>query len=198
MMSPKEFASFLLHEIGERRVHEAELIALEAIGQMVEAEAKKVIGTYEFDWPQLAEPTQADRERKGYAPNEPLLRTGELRAAIEHQVDAHGRFVEIGVPEGVPHSGTGATVGDIATWQEFGTATIPPRPFLGPALYYLLGNGAIQQVVQETVGAAIASNMLDHELFEVALEAIHSIIRTIEIPFKMAERNDEEKRRDDQ
>ena len=44
-------------------MHGAKLLALEAIGQMVEAEAKHVIGTFEFDWPQLAETTQRDRER---------------------------------------------------------------------------------------------------------------------------------------
>lgn len=194
MMTPKEFASFLLHEIGERRVHDAELLALEAIGQMVEMEAKRTIGTYEWDWPQLAESTQHDRERKGYDPNEPLLRTGELRNAIEHQVIPEDLAVEIGVPAGEPHSGTNADVGEIGMWQEFGTATIPPRPFLGPSLYYLLGNGAIQEVIKQTVGAAVAGNRLDHATLEVVWEALKSLGNIAKMPIEMAERNKEETR----
>jgi phage gpG-like protein len=48
-----------------------------------------------------------------------LLRTGELRDSIHHDVT---ELV--------------ATIGstsEIAEWQEFGTERIPPRPFLGPA-----------------------------------------------------------------
>jgi hypothetical protein len=190
--TPEAFAKFLLHEIGDHRVHEAELIALEAIGQMVEAEAKRTIGTYDFDWPQLAESTQQDRERKGYEANEPLLRTGELRDAIEHQVDQHEMSVEIGVPAGEPHSGTGATVGEIGMYQEFGTATIPPRPFLGPSLFYLLGNGAIQEVVKQTVGAVIAGNRLDHATLELVREVLKSLGNIAKMPIDTAERNQTE------
>lgn len=92
--------------------------ALEHAAVIVETEAKRVIGTYEArpEWPDLAEATKADRVRQGYAENEPLLRTGEMRDSIEHNVD--GRVAHVGSND------------DKAVWQELGTRTIPPRSFL--------------------------------------------------------------------
>ena len=191
-MDIPQFCEFLVRQLGQRRLHDAKLLALDAIGAMVEAEAKKAIGTYDFDWPQLTESTQHDREREGYAPNEPLLRTGELRDAIEHQVDAHEMSVEVGVPAGMPHSGSEADVGEIATFQEFGTATIPPRPFLGPALFYLLGNGAIQEVVKQTVGAAVTGNRLDLSTIELAEDILRSLGRIAHMPADLAAKNQDE------
>jgi hypothetical protein len=45
---------------------------------MVCTEAKRVIGTYDYDWPQLSPETLA---RKFF--NTPLLETGEMRDSIE-------------------------------------------------------------------------------------------------------------------
>jgi phage gpG-like protein len=94
--------------------------ALETIGKLVQHEAQRVIGTYDYGWPQLAEATQADRVRKGFPANEPLLRTGEMERSIEHKVE--GRTVHIGSDN------------DKALWHELGTRTIPPRPFLSGAM----------------------------------------------------------------
>lgn len=87
--------------------------------EVVEAEAKRVIGTYDYGWPQLAESTQEDRSRKGFAANEPLLRTGDMRDSIKHTVDGDVGYVFSNDP--------------IAKWQELGTAKIPPRSFLAGA-----------------------------------------------------------------
>src|SRR5580704_13969933 len=93
--------------------------------QMIEERAKNAIGTYEFDWPQLAQSTQEKRVRKGYTANEPLLRAGHLKHSIGHVVG---------------HEGFGTVVGYVGTndpngkYHEFGTGRIPPRPFLGPAM----------------------------------------------------------------
>lgn len=54
----------------------AEEAVLEKACVMVEKEAKDVIGTYRYDWPQR----QEQRASLGYAANEPLLRDGTLRA----------------------------------------------------------------------------------------------------------------------
>jgi hypothetical protein len=77
------------------------------------------MGTYDYDWPQLAESTQRERERLGFAANEPLLRTGDLRESIEYTVLPREAAVEIGSND------------KIAVYQELGTSRIPPRSFLG-------------------------------------------------------------------
>lgn len=83
--------------------------------KIVETEAKRVIGTYDYGWPPLAPSTLARK-----AADTPLLETGEMRASIEHQVQGKSGFV--------------GSNDDKAVWQELGTSRgIPPRSFLGGA-----------------------------------------------------------------
>ena len=77
------FAEFCARELGPDVEHAKEE-ALEIGAKAIQHEAKRVIGTYSFDWPQLAPSTQADREKQGYAANEPLFRTGQMRNSIEY------------------------------------------------------------------------------------------------------------------
>lgn len=101
---------------------------LETVGLRIEEEAKEEIGYYQRSdvgpfaaWAELAPSTKKDRVRRGFPENEPLLRTGKLRDSIGHKV-----------------TGDGVAVGsdlDIALWQEMGTETIPPRPFLRVAAW---------------------------------------------------------------
>lgn len=111
-----DFALFMggLAAIVERNKHEG----LEKAARIVEDEAKRVIGTYDArpTWKQLAEVTQEERSRKGFSPNEPLLRTGTLRDSIQHTV--RDDEAQIGSNE------------DRAVAQELGTSKIPPRSFL--------------------------------------------------------------------
>ena len=106
--------------------HEMEHHALEKVGVIVEKRAKEKIGEYQVQtgpfeaWKELADYTKADRVNKGFSENDPLLRTGDLRDSIGHQV--HGSEVDIG------------SASDIAVYQELGTIKIPPRSFLGGAL----------------------------------------------------------------
>lgn len=95
--------------------------ALEHAGKIVEEEAKRVIGTYDYGWPQLAETTQAQREKLGYSPNEPLLREGDLRASISHYIDK---------PEHACYVGSDS---QIMVYQALGTSRIPPRDPIGGA-----------------------------------------------------------------
>ncbi|WP_337021823.1 phage virion morphogenesis protein [Pantoea anthophila] len=91
----------------------------------IEETAKEEIGIYQpaygpFDaWAPLAESTKADRVRRGYSEDEPLLRSGELRDSIESEVVGLAAIV--------------GTKSEIGLWQEVGTSHIPPRPFIGPA-----------------------------------------------------------------
>src|SRR6266567_1055094 len=91
--------------------------ALEKAAVIVEEEAKRVIGTYDYGWPPLAESTLAHK-----AADTPLLETGEMRDSIEHTV-THEK-AEIGSND------------DKALWQELGTVKIPPRSFLAGALQH--------------------------------------------------------------
>ena len=109
----------------EVAIHTAANAALERIATKIEKTAKSEFGVYQpavgaFDeWAELAESTQTERERLGFTPNDPLLRTRGLRDSIEHRVG--DLEAEIGSDS------------DIMVYQEFGTERIPPRPVLGPA-----------------------------------------------------------------
>jgi len=95
---------------------------LEKAAEIVENEAKRVIGTYDYGWPQLSESTQEQREALGYSPNEPLLRDGtHIRDTIEHAVDD------------MEHASYVGSNSKIAVYQELGTSRIRPRSFLGGA-----------------------------------------------------------------
>jgi phage gpG-like protein len=113
--------------------------ALEEAAQLVEKRAKEVIGTYDLGWPQLAESTQKEREARGFSPNEPLLRTGDLQRSIEHSV-------------GHDEARVGSNL-DVAVWQELGTKRIPPRSFLmgtaveqEPKIREILGEGVCKKL----------------------------------------------------
>lgn len=129
-----------------RGVPNATQKALVKIGKKVERAAKDKIGHYqsasgEFAaWVQLEDATQAARARMGFTPNDPLLRTGELYGSISHIVERAS-------------AGWTLTLGsdiNLGLWQEMGTRTIPPRPFIGPAMF------ENEQYSQDVLAQAIA------------------------------------------
>lgn len=97
---------------------------LEYAGQVVEDEAKRLIGTYDYDprWPELADATKKDRVDQGFPENDPGLRTGEMRDSIHHHVDRPRHTVHIGSDN------------DHLVWFELGTVHQPPRTVLKGAL----------------------------------------------------------------
>lgn len=125
---------------------------LKKVGKTLEKDAKAIIGEYQTEnmgpfppWKQLAESTVDDRVRKGYAPDEPLLRTGDMRDSIESTVE--GLEVAVGSDS------------KIALYQEMGTTRgIPPRPFLSLALV----RG--QDKIKEKLGAAIVYRIAGQKL----------------------------------
>lgn len=102
-----------------------EKVILKKAAEIIQKDAKARIGTYQDGmgpfpaWANLAESTVDDRIRKGFAPEDPLLRTGEMRNSIG--VLIAGNEAIIGTPDAV------------ALHHEMGTSRMPPRPFLGPA-----------------------------------------------------------------
>lgn len=146
-MSLAGFAAFAT-ALGAELVHRRHK-ALEEAAKLVETEAKRVIGTYDYNWPPLAESTKRDRVAKGFAEDEPLLRTGEMRDSIEHTVT----MKTIAADEAQIGSNN-----DKAVWQELGTSHIPARSFLAGAAAHkekeivaLLGHHVEQVLLGGTV-----------------------------------------------
>jgi phage gpG-like protein len=125
MATLEEAARLLMHIAVE--IPMVEHAALERAAIIVETEAKRVIGTYDYDWPQLQAKTVA-RKANG---NTPLLETGEMRDSIEHKVGEHEAHV--------------GSNNQKAVYQELGTSRIPPRSFLmGAAMH------KERQIVEDT------------------------------------------------
>jgi hypothetical protein len=139
--SVAEFCSFLNERMVE--VQAGFLTTLTEIGSIIESDSKGRIGSYHAQvgpfpmWDELADSTKTERLAKGYSDDEPLYREGDLQNSISKE--ATPWLVLVGVKNGIPSRGK-AEMADIAIWQEFGAARkgiphIPPRPYLGPALY---------------------------------------------------------------
>ncbi|MGN6536410.1 MAG: hypothetical protein ACTHKQ_11865 [Mesorhizobium sp.] len=130
----------------------AEKAALKAAGEIVQAEAKAEIGTYQdaagpfAAWAPLAEATKTDRAKQGFTPDDPLLRTGEMRDSIGLVVEGHEAHV--------------GSNDDKAVWQELGTTKgIPPRSFLGGAA--VRKSAEVRDVIgREIVGALVGEETL--------------------------------------
>lgn len=108
----------------------AEKRGLEKAAVIIETEAKRVIGTYDYGWTPLAPSTVAQKANG----DTPLLESGAMRDSIEHVVHATKAYV--------------GSNSDIAVFQELGTANIPARSFLGGAAVHK-GKEAAHAVVGE-------------------------------------------------
>ena len=120
---------------------------IERAARLVQREAQESIGEYQpaappfAAWSPLAQSTVEDKVAKGFAPpDNPLLRTGAMRASIEYNTAAGPRGAEAEIGSNLAH----------AVYQEMGTPTIPPRSFLGSAaarraadIVRILGGGAV-------------------------------------------------------
>jgi HK97 gp10 family phage protein len=108
--------------------------AMEKVGELIENTAKAAIGDPHngMQWPPLKPETIA-RKANG---DTPLLETGELRDSIEHKVLSHNH-VAIGTND--PR----------AVFHEYGTRSIPPRPFLWGAWEH------VEHKVKEIVGHGV-------------------------------------------
>jgi phage gpG-like protein len=123
------FSSFALHlgvivAANEIKTHESLKVATEYLEKKIKDRFGNYLRTDEgaFEkWKELAPATKADRVRKGYTPNDPLLRSGELRDSIQSEV--RGLEAVIGSDS------------DIMVWQELGTSRIPARSVLGAEAY---------------------------------------------------------------
>jgi len=147
MLSFNEFAAFLEGSVA--RIEPGLVENTEVLMEAVVADARAMFGTYQPGWAPLAASTLADKTAKGFSPpDNPRLRTGEDRDSVHAEVEAD----LFGV------TGIVGSERKINMWQELGTARIPPRPVLGPAMVkvypvaeFLFGNFAMSLL---TPGAA--------------------------------------------
>ncbi len=127
---------------------EAEHHGLTKGAELIETEAKALIGQEREAWPALADSTVAQKQAKGQtgriSSTDPLYATGELRATIGHTVN--GRTALIGTPD------------PVGVFQEFGTTKIPARSFLGAAAFRK--GEAAAKAIGETVQHAVAGRKL--------------------------------------
>jgi hypothetical protein len=125
MMTFEQFAEQLAKSATQVRP-ELEIAAAK-IGEIEKKIAVEKIGREDNGWPPLAESTIAEKERLGFtgkiSGTDPLLRTGEMRASITFEVTPTPVGVDLVLGSADP----------VAKYQELGTATIPPRPFLATA-----------------------------------------------------------------
>ena len=143
-MSLEGFITHLGAALTHTKKHEHH--ALEHAAKIVEAEAKREIGHYQNQagpfttWPELADRTQNERSKAGFSPNDPGLRSGQMRDSIEHKV---------GDLEAVVGSND-----DHLVWFELGTNKQPPRSVLGMAavhkgaeVAHVIGQGVVKSLV---------------------------------------------------
>lgn len=162
-MAEREFSSltsFCLHFATlELAVHKAEHHALEKVARLIEANAKSRIGHYQGEeggfpaWADLADSTESEKAKLGYPVDAPLLREGDLRDSIEHEVNGSLRHLEAII----------GSKSDIAEYQEFGTDRIPPRPFIGPAAF------SQKHKIQKILGEALIEGLVGGESIHKSL-----------------------------
>jgi hypothetical protein len=135
---------------------------IEKACEMVCAEAKRVLGTYDYGWVQLSPATLASKMA-----DTPLLETGELRDSIEW----HSEKLE----------GWVGSNSEKAVWQELGTANaahpIPPRSFLVGAAQEM--EGRIHTMAAKAVVSVLRGGGLHGpdmmELLHVLKDAAHRL-----------------------
>lgn len=145
-----EFERFLTNVISREKVHNEATLSVAAT--YIEEEAKRKFGIKQdpvgpFNgWKDLAEATQEDRIQKGYEPNNPLYRTGDLMNSIHHKVE--GNEAVVGSDD------------ERMVWQELGTPDakhpIPPRPVLGPAAFQ--SKAKVQKLIAKGVFAWLSGS----------------------------------------
>jgi phage gpG-like protein len=135
----------------------AEEVIIERACELLEAEAKRVIGTYDPGWPPL-QPETIARKATG---DSPLLEIGELRDSITHNMTR-----EFGEVVGYVGSDN-----EKAVWHEFGTRTAPPRPFLGWAL------NAKEREIEELAGRLMFGAVMQSSPYYRELRELMHILK---------------------
>jgi hypothetical protein len=157
------FAAFLSGAAIAGATQEAKRTALEIGARMIRDEAKRVLGTYDYNWPQLAQRTQDNRVQLGFPANEPGLRTGAMRDSIEYTI-LSDEEAEIGSDD------------DNMVYFEIGTIKQPPRPTLTAAA--IRKGQDVADIAGLLVGSALAGHSVTAEILKIAGHAAHDLKET--------------------
>lgn len=129
---------------------------LERCAIAIENTAKSEFGKYQpavgpfQEWAPLAESTIADKEDGGFSPpDNPLLRTGEMRDSIDHEV--HHLEAVVGATD------------EKMVFHEFGTSKMPARPVFGPAAF------RNKERIKRILGAAMVEGLMGGAPIHAAL-----------------------------
>jgi hypothetical protein len=146
------------HKLGPRIIERA--------AQMVAAAAKARLGKTHRDWPALSPETIADRVKKGFAPNEPGVRTGQMRSSIGITIAPDGLSASVGSDD--PH----------LLWFELGTSRQPPRSVLVAAAQSVEGRihkMAARATIAVLEGRGLHGSSEFEELLHLLGEAGHAL-----------------------
>jgi hypothetical protein len=127
--------------------------------EMVAKAAKDRIGKTHSDWPALSPETIADRVNKGFAANEPGLRTGQMRDSIGITIAPSGLEASVGSND--PH----------LLWFELGTSKQPPRSVLVAGAQSV--EDKIHTMAARATIAVLAGRGLHSSEFGELLEILH-------------------------
>jgi phage gpG-like protein len=140
----------------ERDMHKLGPAIVARACEMVCTEAKRVLGTYDYNWPQL-QPETIARKIRG---NSPLLETGKLRDSVEW--NSHGNEGRVG------------TNLEIGVYQELGTSRIPPRSFLVGAAMRM--EPEIHAMAARASMAVMAGKGLQSHEMQELLHLLHGVV----------------------
>ncbi len=133
---------------------------LKHLARHLEGKVKAEFGVYQSAsgpfpaWDELADSTKDDRVSKGYTENDPLLRSGQERDDVAHQIE--GLVAEIGTPETAPTA-------EIIKFSEFGTSKEPMRPVYGPVGFNS------RSAIEKWAGAALVTGFMGRDQIHAAL-----------------------------
>lgn len=148
-MSLLGFMEHLAHF--DHRLHEAKHKGLERVAKIVEAEAKRELGTYQdaagpfVAWAELADSTKDDRVAKGYTPNDPGRRSGEMADGIGHRSDSEEAVI--------------GSNDDKMVWFELGTEKQPPRSALGGSVIRK------EDAIVAVLGGSVVTALIGRDVF---------------------------------
>ena len=129
------------------KVEAAEHRGLGAAGEILETDAKAMIGEEVREWADLAASTVTQKQARGQtgriSDTDPLYATGELRTSIGHHLGEHE--VVLGSTD------------PIAPLLEHGTERMPARSFIGSTMFRE-GHRAADLVANHMVGAVAGLN----------------------------------------
>lgn len=142
---------FLTHmSVVHQRIERHTERGLERVAKVLAKDMRQQIGHYQPavgpfpSWDALSPTYEARKVAAGFKAGAPLLRTGEMRDSIGHEVKGDQAVIGAKDPKAIAH--------------ELGTAKIPPRPFIGPAVF------RNRKLIEQILGDALRDGVLGGEL----------------------------------